>query len=328
MKKVFDNIYMMKVNLPNNPLREVNSYLIKSETEGWLIIDTGFNTDECENEFFGKLNSFGIDIKDTKLLITHMHTDHSGLAYKYQKRGGGSIYCSRLCEMYLNQKFESTSYERVEYFHTLFGLPRVEDIRKTHPSLAMTEVGAKYNILEIGDIFKFGEFEFEIIDASGHTPDQINLYDRNHKIYFSADHVLSSISPNITYWGEDFANPLKVYIENLEKVKTYSIDVIFTGHRDIIYDYKNRIDELISHHYERLEECYEILQKSDSPMNALEVASQMGWRYRAKSFDDFPMSQKWFASGEAVAHLMYLYYSNRIEYKIIEDIMYFNINKI
>jgi hypothetical protein len=88
-------------------------------------------------------------------------------------------------------------------------------------------------------------------------------------------------------------------------VRGLEVKQALPGHRNLFNCFKERIDELKEHHRRRLEEVIEILQKK-SPQNAFEVAAQMTWDLKAKSWEDFPLAQKWFATGEAISHLRYL----------------------
>ena len=58
------------------------------------------------------------------------------------------------------------------------------------------------------------------------------------------------------------------------------------------------------HHQERLDEIISILEKGCQ--NAFQIASQMSWEIIYDSWDLFPVTQKWFAIGEAISHLKYL----------------------
>ena len=82
------------------------------------------------------------------------------------------------------------------------------------------------------------------------------------------------------------------------------IDLVLPGHRRLITDHKRRIAELREHHKTRLREVLSIL--SNDPLTAFEVASRMTWDLDCDSWEEFPRAQKWFASGEAIAHLRYL----------------------
>lgn len=86
------NLFKLQISLPNNPLRELNSYVIKGERS--LIIDLGFNRDECEAQVNSGLNEIEVDLDNTDIFITHLHSDHCGLLAKMD-RPESVKYCSK-----------------------------------------------------------------------------------------------------------------------------------------------------------------------------------------------------------------------------------------
>ena len=129
------------------------------------------------------------------------------------------------------------------------------------------------------------------------------LYEPNKKIFLAGDHILNDITPNIQLWSDEW-NPLMEYLASLDKVNELDIELVLPGHRGIFKSCKERIQELKHHHQKRLDEIISILGKGKK--NAFQVASQMSWDIICDSWDKFPFSQKWFATGEAIAHLKYL----------------------
>jgi hypothetical protein len=115
--------------------------------------------------------------------------------------------------------------------------------------------------------------------------------------------ILNYITPTLQLWSDD-RNPLKEYLTSLEKVYELDIALVLLGHRGIFMNCKERIQELKHHHEKRVEEILSILDKGNK--TAFQVASQMYWEIIYDSWDFFPISQKWFATGEAIAHLKYL----------------------
>ena len=73
------NIYSIFVPLPDNPLRNLNAYLIKDDKRS-LLIDTGFRRDECREALLGGLAELGVSMDNTDICLTHLHSDHTGLA--------------------------------------------------------------------------------------------------------------------------------------------------------------------------------------------------------------------------------------------------------
>ena len=89
-----------------------------------------------------------------------------------------------------------------------------------------------------------------------------------------------------------------------ELISDYEIDFVLPGHRSVFTDCDGRIAALKRHHHNRLEEVRSILE--GGPRTAYETASHMTWDIVARSWQDFPVVQKWFAVSEAVSHLRYL----------------------
>ena len=81
IEEVLPNLFRIEIPLPKNPLKAVNSYVIKS-SERNLIIDTGFNQEECESAMQTGLRKLEIDLRKTDFFITHLHDDHIGLVPK------------------------------------------------------------------------------------------------------------------------------------------------------------------------------------------------------------------------------------------------------
>ena len=76
--KILPNLYRIEIPLPKNPLKALNSYVVKSPERN-LVIDTGWNQEECLNAMQAGLKELEVDIRETDFFITHMHTDHLGL---------------------------------------------------------------------------------------------------------------------------------------------------------------------------------------------------------------------------------------------------------
>jgi glyoxylase-like metal-dependent hydrolase (beta-lactamase superfamily II) len=141
------------------------------------------------------------------------------------------------------------------------------------------------------------------VTTPGHTMGHTCLYEPERKILIAGDHILDDITPNIQCWT-DGQNPLKHYLASLDKVSALDVDLVLPGHRRLIKDHHARISELKRHHEIRLQEVLDILE--GGPQSAFEIASQMTWDLKVASWEEFPVTQKWFATGEAISHLRYL----------------------
>ena len=319
MNELYPGIFCNEITLPKNPLRSLNCYLIPSEKRN-LIIDTGFNQDECKNDFLSGIEELKIKIKKTDILLTHLHSDHIGLASMAESMGA-RIWAG------VNEReaiLSSDSDEYWQFFYPLmkmYGLEKYGVVVEDHPGYRYRQEKLQAcGSLSEGDMINVGDYSFEVVDLPGHTFGQIGLYERKQKLFFCGDHILDSITPNIICWDIN-KDALGVYLESLHKVYDYEIDFLFTSHRQIIRDHRRRIDELLTHHDERLDECETII--SDIPKCSCEVAAEMKWDLKVEKWLDFPKAQKWFSAGEAMAHLEHLVYSDRAERIKREDVIYY-----
>ena len=105
-------------------------------------------------------------------------------------------------------------------------------------------------------------------------------------------------------------NPLGDYLESLKKVEKLEVETLLTAHGTPVEDMYARIRELYRHHEERLAEVVTIL--GDQWKTAYMVARDMTWEIDCRNWDEFPAPQKWFATGEAVSHLQYLFSAGRV----------------
>ncbi|KGK87115.1 Zn-dependent hydrolase [Desulfosporosinus sp. HMP52] len=317
--EVYPNIFLNEIPLPKNPLKSINSYIVKSESRN-LVIDTGFNTPECQNELMRGLEELNLDLKKTELLITHMHTDHSGLAHVLKALGVPTVYFSKIDGEISNQTSQRDSFFK--------SLNRLLGFEGENPIKFGKEFGTKrtepleYDPLNEGNQLIIGDYCLEVVEIPGHTPGHIGLYEKKHKLFFGGDHILDEITPNITFWGFE-QDILGTYFKSLEKVLEYEIAYLFTAHRKIIRDHRRRISELLLHHEERLKEIRAILR--DGRKTPVEMAASMHWDLSHKKWADFPSSQKWFASGEALSHLEHLVHTGDVERSIEGEVLLYGL---
>ena len=306
-KEILPNLFRLKIPLPESPLKYLNSYVIRDAHRS-MIIDTGLNRPECLAAMTAGLQQVGVDLEKTDIFITHLHADHFGLVTKLAT-ASSHVYFSRP-EKELMESWEG--FEAMIAYAARNGFPENE-LRAAldkHP-------GAKYGsdwipemkVLDDGDTIHVGDYHFRCVTTPGHTRGHICLYETNKKILVAGDHILIDITPNIQCWS-DTQNPLKHYLASLDKVAGLQVDLTLPGHRRLIKKHAARIAELKEHHAHRLSEVMTILE--EAPLNAFQVASRMTWDIKADSWDQFPVAQRWFATGEAISHLRYLEEEGRL----------------
>lgn len=301
--EVYKNIYSFSVILPKSPLREINAYVIKTPEKAFLF-DTGYNDPESKAALLNGLKEIELTIEDVDLYLTHLHSDHVGLAPLFDE-AGCRIYAGRIDGEHMNNMANGKYWALLDSFRELYDLENEISLEDNPGYQYRMTKEINYHVLEIGDRIEIGDYQFEVVDLKGHTPGHIGFYDAKHKIMLSGDTVLDPITPNITYWGESFPNSLAQYIDTLLMLKSLEIDYLFATHRKIIDNHQERIDQLIHHHHERLQEILDALS-TDATYTIRDISAKISWRIKADSWETFPRPQKWFASGETMAHVDYL----------------------
>jgi glyoxylase-like metal-dependent hydrolase (beta-lactamase superfamily II) len=295
------NLYRIEIPLPHNPLKSVNSYVIKS-VEKNLIIDTGLNRKECKRAMMDGLAEINIDLARTDFFITHLHADHLALV---------ETLASNTSRIYLNAPdaerlvsfFNRTN---LRSFARLEGFPEneIEEALNAHPAFkyGMERIPA-FEPCKEGDTITIGEYRLICLETPGHSFGHMCLYEPTKKYLIAGDHVLGDITPNIQCWFNDW-DPLATYLASLDKTYMLDVSLVLPGHRRIFDNCRVRIEELKRHHRERARQVLAIL--GEGPQSAYKVASRMSWDIVCDSWELFPVAQKWFAVGEAIAHLKYL----------------------
>jgi len=322
-KEIRPNLYQIEIPLPETPLKRLNSYLIKG-SKRHLLIDTGFNRRECKEALLAALSALNTSPAECDYFITHLHADHSGLVCELADQDS-LVYSSREDGEGILRFLNGDHWDIMGKLLVNHGFPLdiLEETIHKHPaSKGGITRDLDLTFVEDGQMISVGDYELRCIDTSGHTPGHFCLYEPYKKLLFSGDHVLGNITPNITVWP-NLQNALYKYLQNLDKIYALDIDLTLPGHRKLIYNCQTRIDEIKAHHEKRLQELLGIL--TQKPMSAYEAAANMTWDLSYKSWDDFPFPQKWFATGEAAAHLEYLAHTGAAEKRLLQDVNIFSL---
>lgn len=316
VEEICRNVWSFPVVLPENPLKWLNCYVIKGDPgERNLLIDTGFNRPECLEALKAGMAELHLAPAYTDVFLTHAHSDHTGNAAAL-KEMGCRLYMSEIDQNVLHR---NTWPERKKRMLSE-GMPQnvMDEVFAHNPAVLYAPKYFEAENLHEGDVLRYGGYELECIYTPGHTPGHMCLYDRTHKLMFLGDHVLFTITPNISFWVEA-DDSLGDYLNSLDKIMTYDVETALPGHRQLgTVTMCERAQELKEHHAARLAETEAIIRHAPG-LCAYDIAGRMTWRIRAKNWDEFPPGQKWFAVGEALTHLDYLTKNGRIRRYTDED---------
>lgn len=325
IEEVASNLFRIEVPLPNNPLRSINSYVLKGPERN-LVIDTGMNREECENALRSGFEELSLDLSVTDFFITHFHADHIGLVSRFAGDSSLVYYNETEAAMFSGTRDSSGFRDRMTAAARLNGFPE-DEVQKSfenHPGFKYSpQTYPSFTIVRDGDVLKVGDWALECVSTPGHTVGHMCLYDREQKIFIAGDHILGDITPNIAHEGED-RNPLQDFLDSLDKVAALDVELVLPGHRRIFHTFRERIEELKDHHQVRADEVLAILEAGAKTV--YEIAGLMTWSISVKTWADFPIMQKWFASGETNAHLIYLEQRGQVQREVRDGVAFLSLN--
>lgn len=322
-EEIMRDFYRIEIPLPLSELQSVNCYIIKGP-ERHLIIDAGMDDETCRQAMEAALTELEVDPGRTDFFVTHCHRDHFGLVTRLI-RTESRLYISRLDADVVERVRSGAILSGLTTFIETSGFPEGK-IENIFPSLGAETYNPDdllpFSYLEDGDSLSIGNYHFRCVATPGHTRGHLCLYEPRLKVFVAGDHLLYDISPGIHGFTNE--NPLKDYLSSLDKVAALDIRFVLPGHRGTFRNCRERIGELKAHHKERAREVASILR--EGPKDAYEVASRMTWEIDCDSWQAFPVQQKFFATGETVAHLRYLEGQGLIERQVRDKrIVYSNV---
>ena len=322
IEQVVPGVFRIRIPLPNNPLKELNSWVVRDGGRS-LIIDTGFNRTACFEAMQAGLAELGVDLTNADFMLTHLHSDHTGLVSRLAAPGA-RIYMGRVEARFFGGGID---WRRVMSFAIANGFDpdELKDALTAHPGIKYKpENVPELTLVDDGDVITVGDWHLRCVVTPGHTWGHTCLYEPDRKVLFSGDHVLWDITPHIESWSwED--NALKDFIQSLLKIRDLPVDIVLPGHRNTFTDLRGRVEALMAHHETRSMEAIGVLE--GGALSAYDTAARMTWDIRAANWQEFPITQKWFATGETLAHLLYLESQGRVRRNTDATVNTFEINR-
>ncbi|GAC44412.1 MBL fold metallo-hydrolase [Paenibacillus popilliae] len=282
-------------------LRWVNSYILTGP-EGYTIVDPGLGTREAEACWAALLSK--LDGPVARIVLTHYHPDHLGMAGRLQRQMDIPVSISETGWEHALRMWRPGQ-RMSEAMMALFaqhGVP-ASIVAATGPHmdsfLPLVAPLPEVEFLRDGEQAAFGGRIWDVLETDGHAPGHLSFYHAASGLMLAGDHVLPQISPNVSYLPGSDPEPLQSYLRGLARLRSFQVDLALPGHRHPFRHYAARINELLSHHEERLAAIAALLAKE--ARSAYDVCTG----YFGNP-DRLTIHQFRFAMGEALAHLLEL----------------------
>jgi glyoxylase-like metal-dependent hydrolase (beta-lactamase superfamily II) len=302
-------------------LDHINLWLLRDHLdgrEGWSVVDCCISRDEAkaqwEQVFATQLEGLPI----LRVLVTHMHPDHIGLANWLCERWSTPEHECRLwisatdygAARLASQSTTAFGGEGAANFFAAHGLVDPEAIAKIrgranyYPGL-VPGLPERYRRLQDGDRVRIGAHDWRCISGFGHAPEHISLYCEALQVLISGDMMLPRISTNVSvYETEPEADSLALFLASIDKFRELPPDtLVLPSHGKPFRGLHARIRQLHDHHRDRLAEVLEAC--SARPCSAADVLPVL---FKRK----LDLHQTTFAMGESVAHLHALWHAGKL----------------
>ena len=288
-------------------------YLLKHGGDT-VLVDCGWNTDSAYAALESGMQEHGSHPTEiSKLVVTHVHPDHYGMAGRLKQLSSCEIVLHEKDAEFINGRYFAPRglTGEMDTFMAGNGVPPNTTQQLAQGSMAMLQNVAPVppdTEVKGGERIKVGDFDFEIIWTPGHSPGHICLYEPNRKILLTGDHVLPTITPNVSIHAQTHGSPLGDYMRSLHILLELDVKIVLPAHEYEIHDLKKRINEIEDHHTMRLDEMASCVDRGGS--TAWEVAGRVKWA--TGTLTDFEPCMQRAAVGETIAHLEYLYEIGRL----------------
>ncbi len=301
MLKIEDGVYWVRMRLPF-VLDHINLWVL-SDDDGWTVVDTGVASAEIKENW---RQCFLEDMeakKIKKVIVTHLHPDHIGLAGWINKKFSAPLFMSRtdylMCRVLVSDTGKEAPIEGKKLYRSAGFSEGDLDIyseRFGGFGAAISKLPESYNRLKDRDIITIGKYDWEIVVGSGHCPEHLCLYNKELKIFISGDQVLPRITSNVSVFPtEPLSNPLEDWIDSCKYIKKRVPNdvLVLPSHNEPFRGLHERLDHLINGHEKSLDR---LLELCNEPKKAVEVFSVL---FKRKITKDLLLM----ATGESIAHL-------------------------
>jgi len=307
--EVAPGIHWLSMPLPF-ALDHINLWIVQDidekEQGGWTIVDTGIGNAQTRGLWEKLLERFQ-PIK--RVILTHYHPDHAGNAAWLCQRFGVELWTTQGEYLTAHAVAASAAGYTTDAVLSVFRRNGLEDSRIA----AMSGRGNRYKqlvpdfphsyrrIIE-GDRVRIGRHDWLAIVGHGHAPEHLSLYCEALNVVIAGDMLLSTISTNVSVWSIDpEGDPLRLFLDSIARYRALPPDMlVLPSHGKPFRGAHERVAQLEAHHRERFAELKQELGKGER--SAGELLPVLFKR-------PLDAHQTFFAMGEAIAHLHYLYYA-------------------
>ncbi|MBK8065065.1 MAG: MBL fold metallo-hydrolase [Betaproteobacteria bacterium] len=319
VREVAPGVHWLRMALPF-ALDHINLWLLE-DGDGLVMIDCGLADDATRAAWDRVLADFIGQRTVRRLIVTHYHPDHAGLASWLIARHGCELWMTQgeyLSAHVVYNDAAGYSPAASNAFFKANGLGPEHDEglakRGNFYRKSVVPLPLGYRRMLDGDVLNVGGRDWQVMVGYGHAPEHVSLYCASLGVCISGDMLPPKISTNVSVWTvEPQGDPLRLFLSSIRRYRELPHDtLILPSHGLPFRGAHTRVEALEQHHAERLADLERAIAASPAPMHAAELLETL---FRRK----LDTHQTTFAMGEAVAHLHYLCYAGRLRREVGAD---------
>jgi glyoxylase-like metal-dependent hydrolase (beta-lactamase superfamily II) len=304
-------VYWARMPLPM-ALNHVNVYIL-DDGDGWTVVDTGIDTKRTRSLWQQLLDGPLKGKPVTRVIVTHHHLDHVGLAGWFSSKHGAELVMTRtaylMARMLQLDVQDVPTPEMIAFWRSCGMLPAVLEARLSErPFNTADAVGPLplgYMRIKCGDEISIGGRLWDVRCGDGHAPEHATFWSRDGDLILGGDQLLGSISPNLGVSAtEPFADPVGDWMHSCAKFQEHARDgqLVLTGHKLPYYGLPARLRQLIKNHHSALDRLLDFLTE---PHAACACFVSLFKR-------EIQGAEYGLAMGEAMAHCVHLYHNGLV----------------
>jgi glyoxylase-like metal-dependent hydrolase (beta-lactamase superfamily II) len=297
-------------------LDHINLWLLRDEMDGragWTVVDCCITRDETKAQWQRVFDTQLEGLPILRVVVTHMHPDHIGLAHWLCERWQAPLWISSTDFSAARIGSLSTTGfggpAAADFFarHGLSDPDSLEKVRRRasyYPSM-VPDVPRRFWRLQDGKVVRIGARDWRCISGFGHAPEHMAFYCDSLKVLISGDMLLPRISTNVSVHDvEPESNPLQSFLDSIDKFQALPPDtLVLPSHGKPFLGLHERVRQLHQHHRERLAEVAQAC--ADRPQTAADLLPVLFKR-------QLDLHQTTFALGESIAHLHALWFAGKL----------------
>lgn len=305
-------------------LNHINLWAL-DDGAGWALVDTGMRTEQSAEVWRALFANAPDQRPISRVLVTHMHPDHVGMAGWLTRKFGVDLWMTRLeylsCRVLVSDTGREAPDEGVGFYKKAgWSDAALETYRLRFGNFGkhIHAMPDAYTRLHGGDLLRIGRHDWRVITTAGHSPEHASLYCAELKVLISGDQVLPRISSNVSVYPiEPDADPMKDWLASLDRLQRELPDdvLVLPSHNEPFFGLHARLDALRAGHHANFDKLLAQLQQ---PCRAIDVFATLF----SRSVTEADVHLLGMATGEAVACLNHLVFRGQVRRTLAADGVY------